>query len=72
VGGRTISLQLCDIVIASDTATFQDDPHFLNGIVPGDGVHIIWPLLLGPNRGRYFLLTGQKLSAQEALSLHSG
>lgn len=30
---------------------------------------IIWPLLLGPNRGQYFLLTGQKLSAQEALTL---
>ena len=60
---------LCDIVIASDDAIFQDAPHFPNGIVPGDGVHIVWPLLLGANRGRYFLLTGQKLSAQEALTL---
>jgi enoyl-CoA hydratase/carnithine racemase len=25
--------------------------------------------VLGPNRGRYFLLTGQKLSAREALDL---
>ncbi len=55
---------LCDIVIASDDAVFQDAPHFPNGIVPGDGVHIVWPLLLGVNRGRYFLLTGQKLSSQ--------
>ncbi len=60
---------LCDIVLAADTAAFQDAPHFKNGIVPGDGVHVIWPLLLGMNRGRYFLLTGQKLSAQEALGL---
>jgi enoyl-CoA hydratase/carnithine racemase len=30
---------------------------------------IVWPVLLGPNRGRYFLLTGQKLSAQEVLTL---
>ena len=60
---------LCDIVLASDDAVFQDAPHFPNGIVPGDGVHIVWPLLLGANRGRYFLLTGQKLSAQEALTL---
>jgi enoyl-CoA hydratase/carnithine racemase len=37
--------------------------------VPGDGVQVIRPLLLGPNRGRYFLLTGQTLSAQEALTL---
>jgi len=28
---------------------------------------VAWPLVLGPNRGRYFLLTGQKLSAHEAL-----
>jgi enoyl-CoA hydratase/carnithine racemase len=60
---------LCDIVLASDTAAFQDAPHFMNGTVPGDGVHLVWPLLLGANRGRYFLLTGQKLSAQEALNL---
>jgi enoyl-CoA hydratase/carnithine racemase len=60
---------LCDIVLASDTAAFQDAPHFPNGIVPGDGVHVIWPLVLGPNRGRYFLLTGQKLSARESLDL---
>ncbi len=31
---------LCDIVIASPNAAFQDAPHFPNGIVPGDGVHI--------------------------------
>lgn len=60
---------LCDIVIASENAAFQDAPHFPNGVVPGDGVHVIWPLVLGPNRGRYFLLTGQKLSAQQALDL---
>jgi enoyl-CoA hydratase/carnithine racemase len=60
---------LCDIVVAADTASFQDAPHFPNGIMPGDGVHLVWPLLLGANRGRYFLLTGQKLSAHEALNL---
>ena len=60
---------LCDIVLAADNAAFQDAPHFPGGTVPGDGVHLVWPLVLGTNRGRYFLLTGQKLSAQEALSL---
>jgi enoyl-CoA hydratase/carnithine racemase len=60
---------MCDIVIASDNAAFQDGLHFTEGVVPGDGVHIVWPLLLGANRGRYFLLTGQKLSAREALDL---
>ena len=60
---------LSDIVLAADTAIFQDAPHFRRGLVPGDGVHIVWPLLLGENRGRYFLLMGQKLSAAEALEL---
>ena len=60
---------LCDIVLASETAEFQDSAHFPNGMVPGDGMHVVYPLLLGPNRGRYFLLTGQILSAQQALEL---
>ena len=37
--------------------------------MPGDGVHVVWPMVLGSNRGRYFLLTGQPLSAQDALEL---
>ena len=32
-------------------------------------MHIVYPLLLGWNRGRYFLLTGQTLSARQALEL---
>ena len=60
---------LSDIVLAADTAAFQDSAHFPNGLVPGDGMHIVMPLLLGINRGRYFLLTGQTLSAQEAKEL---
>jgi enoyl-CoA hydratase/carnithine racemase len=60
---------LCDIVIASENAAFQDLPHFSSGLVPGDGVHAIYPLLLGMNRGRYFLFTGQKLGAREAYEM---
>jgi hypothetical protein len=41
---------LCDIVLAVDHATFQDAPHFPSGLVPGDGVHVVWPMLLGLNR----------------------
>ena len=60
---------LSDVVLASDTAVFQDSSHFALGAVPADGVHVVWPMLLGQNRGRYFMLTGQKLSAQEALDI---
>jgi enoyl-CoA hydratase/carnithine racemase len=58
---------LSDITIASETVTFQDAPHFPLGIVPGDGAHVTWTHVLGPQRGRYFLLTGQVLDAQRAL-----
>ena len=57
---------LCDIVLAAEETTFQDSAHFPNGMIPGDGMHIVYPLLLGLNRGRYFLLTGQMLSARQA------
>jgi enoyl-CoA hydratase/carnithine racemase len=60
---------LSDIVLAADTAYFQDAPHFRYGTVPSDGVHVVWPHLLGPNRGRYFLLTAQKITASDALDL---
>ena len=57
---------MADIVIASDTALFQDGPHFMGGIVPGDGAHVVWTHVLGPNRGRYFLMMGQELGAVQA------
>lgn len=57
---------LCDIVIATEDAYFADAPHPAFGVVPGDGVHILWPEVIGEIRGRYFLLSGQRLSAAEA------
>ena len=60
---------LSDIVLAAPHTTFQDSGHFMSGLTPGDGMHIIYPLLLGINRGRYFLLTGQMLDAAKALEL---
>ena len=60
---------LCDIVLVGEEATFQDSAHFSEGLVPGDGMDIVYPLLLGLNRGRYFLLTGQTITAHQALEL---
>lgn len=60
---------LCDIVLAADNAEFADLAHVPGGAVPGDGVHTVWPMLLGPNRGRYFLLTGERIGAEEAKRL---
>lgn len=60
---------LSDVTLAAETADFQDGGHIPMGAVPGDGVHVVWQELLGVNRARYFLLTGQILSANEALAL---
>jgi len=58
---------MCDIVIAADDATFEDTAHFHHGsIVPGDGINVIYTMLMGLNRARYLMLTGQVLTAKEA------
>jgi enoyl-CoA hydratase/carnithine racemase len=56
-----------DVVIATPDAVGQDT-HYKRGMVPGDGVHVIWPELLGANRGRHYLYLGAPMSAQDALA----
>ncbi|XXQ51869.1 enoyl-CoA hydratase/isomerase family protein [Xenophilus aerolatus] len=60
---------LCDIVLATPDTVFQDMPHKAFGIAPNDGIHLLWPEVLGSIRGRYFILTQQKIGAEEAKSL---
>jgi enoyl-CoA hydratase/carnithine racemase len=61
---------MCDIVIAADDVTFEDTAHFHNGgIAPGDGINVLYTMLLGLNRARYLMLTGKVLEAQEAKAL---
>ena len=57
---------LADIVLATPATVFQDKPHFDFGIVPGDGVHLLWQEAIGSVRGRYFILTRQELDAATA------
>jgi enoyl-CoA hydratase/carnithine racemase len=57
---------LADIVLATPSSVFQDKPHFEFGIVPGDGVNLLWPEVIGSVRGRYFVLTRQELGVETA------
>jgi enoyl-CoA hydratase/carnithine racemase len=57
---------LADIVLATPSTVFQDKPHFEFGIVPGDGVNLLWQEVIGSVRGRYFILTRQELDARTA------
>jgi enoyl-CoA hydratase/carnithine racemase len=62
---------LCaDVIVASEDASFEDSAHFaLQGLVSGDGTAIISAMLMGVNRARSFLLTGEVIDAAEALRL---
>jgi enoyl-CoA hydratase len=62
--GCTLAL-LCDIVIMAEGASFGD-PRVAFGLAPGDGAAVLWPLLGGLPAARSYLLTGDRLSAEEA------
>jgi len=62
--GASLAL-FCDIVFASDTAKFGD-PHVKVGLVAGDGGAAIWPHLLGHQRAKEYLMTGDIVAAAEA------
>jgi enoyl-CoA hydratase len=68
--GATMAL-FCDIVLLADHARIAD-PHVKAGIVAGDGGAILWPLLLGLHRGKEYLLTGDIMTAAEALQFGLG
>ena len=62
--GATLAL-LCDITVVSEKARFADT-HVKVGIVAGDGGALIWPLLIGPNRAKEFLMRGNFIGGAEA------
>jgi enoyl-CoA hydratase len=65
--GATLAL-LGDIVYMSDTAKIADT-HVKAGVVAGDGGALLWPALMGPNRAKEFLMTGDALDGPTACSL---
>ena len=69
VTGHSELVLLCDLVICTEDTYFQDGAHLVGGLVPGDGMQVLWPMVLGPVRARHFLLANQKIGAQEAFAL---
>jgi enoyl-CoA hydratase len=62
--GCTVAL-FCDVSFAAEHAKLAD-PHVAIGLTAGDGGAVIWPQLVGFNRAKEFLFTGEALSAAEA------
>jgi enoyl-CoA hydratase/carnithine racemase len=62
--GATLAL-FSDVCFAADHVRIAD-PHVTVGFVAGDGGAIIWPQLIGYNRAKEFLMSGEALPASEA------
>lgn len=62
--GATLAF-LGDVVIAARSAAFADT-HARMALAAGDGGQVIWPLLAGVNRAKYYLMTGERIPAEEA------
>lgn len=65
--GATLAL-FADVVIAARSAVFADT-HVNMAIGAGDGGGVFWPLLIGPHRAKYYLMTGDRLDAEAAREL---
>src|SRR5213594_937950 len=57
---------LASVIVAAEGATFHDVPHFVGGIVPGDGIFTTWSYRAGAARAEAFLLNPQPLTARTA------
>lgn len=57
---------MCDITLCAQEATIFD-LHFDIGSVPADGIHNCFQELLGVKKAAYALLTGQAITADQAL-----
>lgn len=62
--GATIAL-MADICYMADTASIGD-AHTQFGLPAGDGGQVIWPLLVGPNLAKEYLMRGIPIDAREA------
>lgn len=59
---------LSDLVVMEEES-YLSDPHVALGLVAGDGGVLTWPLNLGPQRAKEFLLLGSRIPARQAFDL---
>jgi len=65
IGAGLVVALLADISICARDARLGDG-HVKLGVAAGDHAAIIWPLLCGMARARYYLLTGEMVTGAEA------
>lgn len=65
VGAGLACLILADISIASKDAKFSDG-HLKIGVAAGDHATIVWPILCGMAKAKYYLMTAETFTGEEA------
>jgi enoyl-CoA hydratase len=65
VGAGTVVALMADISICALDARLGDG-HVKLGVAAGDHAAILWPLLCGMAKARYYLLTGEMITGEEA------
>ena len=65
VGAGLVVALLADISVCAEDARLGDG-HVRLGVAAGDHAAILWPLLAGMAKARYYLLTGEMLTGREA------
>jgi enoyl-CoA hydratase len=65
VGAGLVVALMSDISIMSESARFTDG-HTKLGVVAGDHAAILWPLLCGMAKAKYYLLTSEFIDGKEA------
>jgi enoyl-CoA hydratase len=65
VGAGTVMALMADISICALDARLGDG-HVKLGVAAGDHAAILWPLLCGMAKARYYLLTGEMITGEEA------
>ena len=65
VGAGLVVALLADISIAAESARLGDG-HVRLGVAAGDHAAIVWPLLVGMAKAKYYLMTGEFVDGKEA------
>ncbi|MFW6096560.1 MAG: enoyl-CoA hydratase/isomerase family protein [Chloroflexota bacterium] len=65
VGAGLVVALLADVSIAAESARLADG-HLRMGVAAGDHAAIVWPLLVGMAKAKYYLMTSDFVSGREA------
>lgn len=65
--GSTIAM-FCDVMVVADDAKIADT-HVNVGLVAGDGGAVTWPLMMPFGAAKWYLMTGERVSGEEAARL---